>query len=138
MDRKGTKMFLSLLRGAVVVSKCQAMNRRVFTEPKTMLGRPLSLRLCLYRQCISRTTTRRGINKIPKCFSCPSNCKELSKKTKQSTCDSNQAMADPIADLRQQLANHEQIRTNETQKCFSNLGGCSGLSKEARRWIMEQ
>ena len=31
-------MFLSLLRGAKVVSKCQAMNRRVLTEPKTMLG----------------------------------------------------------------------------------------------------
>ena len=43
MDRKGTQMFLSLLRGAEVVSKCQAMNRRVLTEPKTMLGWPLSL-----------------------------------------------------------------------------------------------
>ena len=56
VDRKGTQMFLSLLRGAEVVSKFQAMNRRVLTEPKTMLGRPLSLQLCLYRQCISRTT----------------------------------------------------------------------------------
>ena len=52
MDRKGTQMFLSLLRGAEAVSKCQAMNRRVLTEPKTMLGRRLSLRLHvgLYRQ----------------------------------------------------------------------------------------
>ena len=30
--------------------------------------------------CISRTTTRRGINKIPKCFSCPGDSKELSKR----------------------------------------------------------
>ena len=29
MDRKGTQMFLSFLRGMEVVSKCQAMNRRV-------------------------------------------------------------------------------------------------------------
>ena len=28
MDRNGTKMFLSLLRGAVGVSKCQAMNNK--------------------------------------------------------------------------------------------------------------
>ena len=46
---------------------------------ETMLGRPLSLRICLYRQCISQTTTRRGTNKIPKCFSFPGDCKELSK-----------------------------------------------------------
>ena len=131
MDRKGTQMFLSLLRGTEVVSKFQAMNRRVLTEPKTMLGRPLSLQLCLYRQCISRTTTRRGTNKIPKCFSC---CKELSKKTKRSTYDSNQAMADPTADLRQQLADHEADKDKRDTKCFSNLGDCRGLSKEARRW----
>ena len=45
MNRQGTQMFLSLLRGMEAVSKCQAMNRRVETEPKTMLDRPLSLRL---------------------------------------------------------------------------------------------
>ena len=28
----------------------------------------------------------------------------------------------------------KRIRTNETPKCFSNLGDCSRLSKEARRW----
>ena len=32
MDRKDTKMFISLLRGAEVVSKCQVMNRRIWTE----------------------------------------------------------------------------------------------------------
>ena len=32
-----------------------------------------------------QTTTRRGINKILKCFSCPGDCKELSKETKRST-----------------------------------------------------
>ena len=54
MDRKGTQMYLSFLPGAEAVSKCQAMNRRVGTDPKTMLGRPLSLRLCLYRQLYLR------------------------------------------------------------------------------------
>ena len=34
MDRNGTKMFLSLLRGAVLVSKCQAMNNK--KNSKTM------------------------------------------------------------------------------------------------------
>ena len=125
-------MFLSLLLGAVVVSKCQAMNRRVLTEPKTMLGRPLSLRLCLYRQCISRTTTRRGIN------SCHGDCKELSKKSKRSTSDSNQTRTKPWPTRSPTTDNNspitKRIRTNETQKCFSNLGDCSGLSKEARRW----
>ena len=88
----------------------------------------------LYR-CISRTTTRRGINKIPKCFSCPGDCKELSKKTKRSTYDSNQARtADPTADLRQQLADHEAVKDKRDTKCFSNLGDCRGLSMEARRW----
>ena len=110
------------------VSKCQAMNRRVLTEPKTMLGRSLSLQL-LYRQ---PNYDAERENKIPKCFSCPGDCKELSKKTKRSTYDSNQARTDPTADLRQKLADHERIRTNETQKCFSTV--CSGLSKEARRW----
>ena len=28
----------------------------------------------------------------------------------------------------------KQIWKNETPKCFSNLGDCRGLSKEARRW----
>ena len=79
--------------------------------------------------------TRRGINKIPKSFSCPGDCKELSKKTKRSTYDSSQdqAMADPTADLRQ-LANHEADKDKRDTKCFSNLGNCRGLSKEARRW----
>ena len=34
MDRRGAKMFLSLLRGAVVVSKCQVMNNK--KKSKTM------------------------------------------------------------------------------------------------------
>ena len=72
----------------------------------------------LYR-CISRTTTRRGINKIPKCFSCPGDCKELSKKTKRSTYDSNQARTKPwptrppTSDDNSPIT--KRIRTNETQ-----------------------
>ena len=90
----------------------------------------------LYR-CISRTTTQRGINKIPKCFSCPGDCKELSKKTERSTYDSNQARTKPWPTRPPTCNNNspitKRIRTNET-KCFSNLGDCRGLSKEARRW----
>ena len=44
-------------------------------------------------------STRRGINKMPKCFSCPGNCKELSKKTRRSAHDSNQAKIKPIHGL---------------------------------------
>ena len=42
-------------------------------------------------------------------------------------------MADPTADLRQQLADHEADKDKRDTKCFSNLGDCRGLSKEARR-----
>ena len=82
--------------------------------------------------------TQRGINKTPKCFSCPGDCRELTKKTKRSTYDSNQARNKPWPTRPQTSDNNspimKRIRTNETQKCFSNLGDCSGLSKEARRW----
>ena len=89
--------------------------------------------------CISQTTSRKEVNKIAKCFSCPGDCKELSKKTKRSTYDSTKPgpshdMADPTADLRQQLADHEADKDKRDTKCFSNLGDCRGLSKEARRW----
>ena len=45
-------------------------------------------------------------------------------------------MADLTADLRlqQQLADHEADKDKRDTKCFSNLGDCRGLSKEARRW----
>ena len=42
-------------------------------------------------------------------------------------------MADPTAELRQ-LADHEADKDKRDTKCFSNLGNCRGLSKEARRW----
>ena len=85
-------MFLSLLRGAVVVSKCQAMNKKTKKNRKPcMLGWPLPP-LSSLQMCISPTTTRRETNKIPKCFSCPGDCKELSKR---STYDSNQARTKP-------------------------------------------
>ena len=127
----------SLLRGAVVVSKCQAMNKKKKVENHAyVLGWPLPPLSSL--QTYSRTTTRRGINKVPNCFSCPGDCKELSKKTKRSTYDSNQARTkpwptrSPTSDKNSPIT--KRIRTNEAQKCFSNLGDCSGLSKEARRW----
>ena len=75
---------------------------------------------------------------MAKCFSCPGDCKELYKKTKRSTCDLNQARTKPWPTRSPTSDNNspitKRIRTNETQKCFSNLGDCSGLSKEARRW----
>ena len=87
--------------------------------------------------CISRTTSRKEVNKIAKCFSCPGDCKELSKKTKRSRYDSNQARTKPWPTRPPTSDNNspitKRIRTNETQ-CFSNLGDCRGLSKEARRW----
>ena len=43
----------------------------------------------------SRTMTRRWINKIPKCFSSPGDCKELSNKTRRSTHDLNQDRTKP-------------------------------------------
>ena len=83
-------------------------------------------------QTYSGTTTQRG---IPKCFSCPGDCKELSKKTKRSTYDSGPSHGrrtrPPTSD---NSPITKRIRTNETPKCFSNLGDCSGMSKEARRW----
>ena len=98
----------------------------------------ISLTLSL-QTTILRTTTRRGINRIPKCFSCPGDSKELSKNTKQSTMsyDSNQSRTKPWPTRPPASDNDspitKRIRTNETPKCFSNLGDCSGLSKEARR-----
>ena len=38
-----------------------------------------------YRTDVSHELRRGGIDKIPKCFSCPGDCKELSKKTKRGT-----------------------------------------------------
>ena len=130
MGRKGTQMFRSFLRGMEAVSKCQAMNRRVGTDPKTMLGRPYLFDYVSTDNCISRTMTRRGINNMPKCFSILKN--GLKRLGEAHTTRTKLAMADPrpTADLRQ-LADHE--AANETPKCFSNLGDCSGLSKEARR-----
>ena len=74
--------------------------------------------------CISRTTTRRGINKIPKCFSCPGDCKELSKKTKRSTYDSNQTRTKPWPTrplTSDNLPITKRIRTNETQNVSLTL-----------------
>ena len=90
--------------------------------------------------CISRTASRKEVNKMAKCFSCPGDCKELSKKAKRSTYDSNQARTKPwptrppTSDNKLQLADHEADKDKRDTKCFSNLGDCRGLSKEARRW----
>ena len=70
---------------------------------------------------------RRGINKIPiaKCFSCPGDSKELPKKTKGSTYDSNQARTKPRQPNSDKNSPITKRRTNGTPKCFSNLGDCS-------------
>ena len=116
-------MFLSLLRGAMVVSKCQAMNNK--KKSKTMHAWLATYRHYRLYRCISRTTTRRGINKIPKCFSCPGDCKELSKKTKRSTYDSNQARTKPWPTRPPTSDNNspitKRIRTNETQNVSLTL-----------------
>ena len=94
-----------------------------------------SWQLC---NCISRTMTQRGINKIPKCFSCPGDRRELSKKSGQSTHDSKQARTKPWPTQPTTSDNNllimEWIKTNETPKYFSNLSDCRGLHKEVKRW----
>ena len=81
---------------------------------------------------------RRGINKIPMCFSCPGDSKELSKKTKCSTYDSNQARTKPCPTRPPTSDNNllimKQIKANKPPKCFSDLGDCSRLSKGTTRW----
>ena len=78
--------------------------------------------------CIPRTTTRRGIYKIPTCFSCPGDSKELSKRTKRSTYDSNQARTKPwptrllTSDSNSPITKRE--RTNETPKCLAIVVDC--------------
>ena len=112
-------MFLSLLRCAMVVSKCQAMNKQKVENHACLVGHYRHYRL--YR-CISRTTTWRGINKIPKCFSCPGDCKELSKKTKRSTYDSRTKpwpTRPPTSDNNSPIT--KRIRTNETQNVSLTL-----------------
>ena len=75
--------------------------------------------------CISRTTSRKEVNKIAKCFSCPGDCKELSKKTKRSTYDSNQARTKPWPTRPPTSDNNspitKRIRTNETQNVSLTL-----------------
>ena len=62
----------------------------------------------------------------------------VKKMSKLSIYDSIQARAKPWQTRLPTSDNNslitKQIRTNETPKFFSNLGDCSGLSKEARRW----
>ena len=72
--------------------------------------------------------------RIPKCFSCPGDCKELSKRLSEAHATQTKPGPSrlPTSDNNSPIT--KWIRTNETQKCFSNLGDCSGLSKEARRW----
>ena len=83
---------------------------------------------------ISRTTLWRGINKISKCFSCPGDCKQLSKQTKGSTYNSNQARTKPWPTQPPTSDNNSPITKHIRHKCFSNLGDCSRLSNQARRW----
>ena len=62
---------------------------------------------------------------MAKCFSCPGDCKELSKKTKRSTYDSNQARTKPWPTRPPTSDNNspitKRIRTNETQNVYLTL-----------------
>ena len=78
MDRKGTKRFLSLARSGGYL--------KMPGDEQKSINRALLVGHYLFNyvsidNCISRATMQRGINKIPKCFSCPGDCKELSKET---------------------------------------------------------
>ena len=89
---------------------------------------------------------RRGINKIPKCFSCPGDSKELSKKTKRSTYNSNQARTKPWPTRPSTSDNNspfaKRIRTNETPNltlaivadCRRKQGGRNHSSGQLTVW----
>ena len=76
-----------------------------------MLGQPLSLRPCLYRQLYLTNYDARGINKIPSVSLLLAIVKHCLKKdhVKHTRLEpsQDQAMADPTANLRQQLTDHE-------------------------------
>ena len=86
--------------------------------------------------CISRTTSRKEVNKIAKCFSCPGDCKELSKKTKRSTYDSNQARTKPWPTRPPTSDNNspitKRIRTNETQNVSLTLATVEDCRRKQR------
>ena len=63
-------MFLFLLRGAMKMPGDEQTKK--VENHACLVGHYRN-----YRR-ISRTTTQRGINKMPKCLSCPGDCKELS------------------------------------------------------------
>ena len=124
-------MFLSLAR-------CCGCLKMPGNEQKRDKNHARSAIISLTMSLQTMYLTQRGINKIPKCFSSPGDCKELSKKTKRSTCNSNHARTKPWPTRPPTSDNNspitKRIRTNKTQKCFSNLDDCRGLSKKARRW----
>ena len=90
-----------------------------------MQGRPLSLPPSVYRQLYLTNYVAEKGNKMAKCFSCPGDCKELSKKTKRSTYDSNQARTKPWPTRPPTSDNNspitKRIRTNETQNVSLTL-----------------
>ena len=138
MDRKGTKMFLSLsLARSGGCLKMPGDEHKTINRSKNHARSAIIFHHVCTDNCISRTTSQKGVNKMPKCFSCPGDCKELSKKTRRSTHDSNQARIKPWPTQLPTSDNNspimKQIGTNDTPKCLSNLGDCSGLSEEARR-----
>ena len=74
---------------------------------------------------------------MAKCFSCPGDCKELSKKTKRSTYDSNQARTKPwptrpptsdnnslITNVSLTLATVEDCRRKQGDGTVGNQGSC--------------
>ena len=124
-------MFLSLLRGGLKMPGDEQKKKS-----KTMLAWLASYRhYRLYRR-VSQTTTRRRINKIPKCFSCPGDCKELYRNTKRSTYDSNQARTKPWPTRPPTSDNNspitKRIRTNETKNVSLNLATVEDCRRKQR------
>ena len=78
--------------------------------------------------CISRTMTQREINKMPMCFSCPGDCKELSKKTRRSTHNFNQA----IVSLPHEPRIQKQIKKENTKR-YQRLFKTSARRQERYR-----
>ena len=76
MDKKGTKIFLSLVRngGCLKMSgnEHKTMNRAKNHARSAIISSTMYVQTAVSHELL--------VNKMPKCFSCPGDCKELSKR----------------------------------------------------------
>ena len=70
----------------------KTMNRAENHARSAIISSTMSVQKTVH---VSRTMLQKGVNTMPECFTCPGDCKELSKKIRRSTHDSNQARTKP-------------------------------------------